>query len=88
MFWAFVGWRTKSNRASLRNEVGVSVTSMKGKLKKHYKQLGRMSVDRDFDFEWKEAVERKVSMCSSLSEVCEDEVLDRRIEREETEKRT
>ena len=42
-----------------------------------------MSVDSDFDFEWKEVVERKVSMCSTLSEMCEDEVLDRVIEKEE-----
>ena len=36
-----------------------------------------MSVNCDFDFEWKAVVEGKVSMCSSLSEVCEDEALDR-----------
>ena len=42
-----------------------------------------MSVDSDFDFEWKELVERKVSMHSSLSEVCEDEGLHREIENEE-----
>ena len=88
-FWAFVGRRTKGkkqNIASLRNEAGVSVTSTKGKLEafqKHYEQLGRVSVDSDFDFEWKEVVEGKVSMCSSLSELCEDEVLDRGIEKEE-----
>ena len=41
-FWASVGKRTKGkmqNIASLRNEVGVSVTSTKGKLEafqKHY----------------------------------------------------
>ena len=34
----------------------------------------RMSEDSDFDSEWKEQVETKVSMCSSL--LCEDEYLD------------
>ena len=62
------------------------MTITKGKLeafRKHYEHLGRVSVDSDFDFEWKEVVERKVSMCSSLSRVCEDEALDRGIEKEE-----
>ena len=35
---------------------------------------------------WKEVVQRKVSMCCSLSEVCEDEVLDRGREKEENAK--
>ena len=50
-----------------------SVTSTKSKLEKHYEQLGRVSVDSDFDLEWKKIVERKVGMCSSLSGVCGDE---------------
>ena len=33
-----------------------------------------MSEDSDFNSEWKEQVETKVSMCSSLT--CEDECLD------------
>ena len=52
-------------------------------VQKHYKRLGRVSVSSDFDSNWKEAVERKVSMCSTLSEVCEDEALDEGIEKEE-----
>ena len=52
----------------MRNEAGVSVTSMKA-FQMHYEQLGRVSVNSDFEFEWKEVVERKVSMCSSVSEV-------------------
>ena len=59
---------------------------MKGKLEafqKHYEHLGRVSIDRDFDSNWKELVERKVSMCGSLSKVCEDEALDREIEKAE-----
>ena len=43
---------------------------------KHYEHLGRVSIDSDFDSNWKELVERKVSMCGSLSKVCEDEALD------------
>ena len=49
---------------------------MKGKLEafqKHYEHLGIVSIDSDFDSNWKELVERKVSMCGSLSKVCEDE---------------
>ena len=72
--------------ASLKNEAGVSVTSTKGKLEafqKHYEHLGRVSIDSDFDSNWKELVERKVSMCGSLSKVCEDEALDREIEKAE-----
>ena len=52
------------------------MTSTKGKiqvLQKH-KDLGRMSEDSDFDSEWKEQVETKVSMCSSL--LCEGDHLD------------
>ena len=50
---------------SLRNEAGVSITSIYecGSISKAG-QLGK----------GKEAVEKKVSMCSSLSKVCEDEV--------------
>ena len=61
-FWAFVGRRTKCkkrNIASLKNEAGVSVTSTKGKLEafqKHYEHLGRVSIDSDFDSNWKELV--------------------------------
>ena len=65
----------KRNIASLRNEAEGSVTSTKGKLEvfqKHYEHLGKVSVDNDFD-NWKEAVQSKESMCSSLSEVWENE---------------
>ena len=75
-FWAFVGRRTKCkkrNIASLKNEAGVSVSSTKGKLEafhKHYEHLGRVSIDSDFDSNWKELVESKVSMCGRVSK-CE-----------------
>ena len=42
-----------------------------------------MSVDSDFEDVWREVVKTKVSMCSSLSEMHEDEVLDREIQKAE-----
>ena len=89
-FWAFVGRRTKGKKKaieSLRSDSGVSVNSTKGKLQilqKHYEELGRMSVDSDFDIEWKEQVELEVSAYGSM--VCEDEYLDREIQKGEIEK--
>ena len=64
--WAFVGRRRKGKKkatGSLRSDKGVLVTSTREKLQvlqKHYKTLGRMSKDSDFDGEWKEEVETKV----------------------------
>ena len=46
---------------------------------KNYEQLGKESVESEFNFEWKEVAEGKVRMCNSLSEVGEDEALDKRI---------
>ena len=43
-----------------------------------------MSEDSDFDGEWKEEVETKVSMCSSI--LCEDEYLDGELRKGEIEK--
>ena len=43
-----------------------------------------MSEDSDFDGEWKEEVETKVSMCSSI--LCEDEYLDGELHKGEIEK--
>ena len=85
-FWAFVGRRTKSKRkniASLRNDSGVSVTSTKGKLsilQQHYQKLGSVSVDDDFDDDWKEWVEDKVQSYSTLSSLDYDEDLDMEID--------
>ena len=70
--------RTKAkNRgtASLKGAEGVSVTSTKGKLEvlqKHYQHLGRVSVDSEFDDDWKEEVESKVEACGRTSGSCED----------------
>ena len=50
----------------------------------YYEDLGRMSEDSDFDSDWKEQVETKVSMCSSL--LCEDEYLDGELHKGEIEK--
>ena len=64
-FWAFVGRRTKGkgkNTPSLKSEAGASVTSTRGKLEvlqRHYQQLGKLSLDSNFDAEWKEEVESK-----------------------------
>ena len=55
------GW--KENITSLKSDAGVSVTSTRGKLEvlqKHYQHLGKISVDSDFDANWKEEVESKV----------------------------
>ena len=68
----FFGRRTRSKKKaieSIGSDKGVLVTSTRGKLQvlqKHYKALGRMSEDSDFDSEWKEEVETKISMCSSI----------------------
>ena len=88
-FWAFVGRRTKGkkkNITSLKSDAGVSVTSTRGKLEvlqKHYQLLGKIGVDSDFDANWKEEVESKVSSYGSMSESCEDDRLDIAIEKSE-----
>ena len=85
-FWAFVGRRTKDkkkNITSLKSDAGVSITSTRGKLEvlqKHYQHLGKIS---DFDDNWKEEVESKVSSYGSMSESCEDDRLDKAIEKGE-----
>ena len=90
-FWAFVGRRTrgkrKKNIPSLKSEAGVSVTSTRGKLEvlqRHYQQLGKLSLDSNFDAEWKEEVESNMSRYDSMSELCEYEFLDKEIEKGET----
>ena len=89
-FWAFVGRRTKVKRKknipSLKCEAGVSVTSARGKLEvlqRYYQQLGKLSLDSNIDAEWKEEVESNVSRYGSMSELCEDEFLDKEIEKGE-----
>ena len=89
-FWAFVGRRTKGKRKknipSLKSEARVSVTSTRGKLEvlqRHYQQLGKLSLDSNFDAEWKEEVESNMNRYGSMSELCEDEFLDKEIEKGE-----
>ena len=88
-FWAFVGRRTKGkkkNITSLKSDVGVSVTSTRGKLEvlqKHYQHLGKISVDSNFDANWKEEDESKVSSYGRVSESHEDDRLDIAIEKGE-----
>ena len=52
-------------------------------LQRHYQHLGKISVDSDFEANWKEEVETKVSSYGSMSESCEDERLDIVIEKSE-----
>ena len=64
----------------------MSVTSTKGKLEvlhKHYEHLVRVSVDSDFDDDWKGEVESKVEACNRMSRSCEDAFLDKELEKAE-----
>ena len=69
----FVDRRTKGkkkNITSLKSDTGVYVTSTRGKLEvlqRHYKHLEKISVESDFDANWKEEVESKVSSYGSMS---------------------
>ena len=68
----------------MKSVEGVSVTSTKGKLEvlqKHYEHLGRVSIDSDFDNDWKMEVESKVEACDRMSGSCEDAFLDRELEK-------
>ena len=88
-FWAFVGRKTKGkkkNIASLKSDTGMSITSTRGKLEvlqKHYQLLSKMSVDSEFDADWKEEVEDSVGGYSSLSEEAGDAFLDKEVEKGE-----
>ena len=88
-FWAFVGRKTKGkkkNIASLKSDTGMSITSTRGKLEvlqKHYQLLSKISVDSEFDADWKEEVEDSVGGYSSLSEEAGDAFLDKEVEKGE-----
>ena len=76
-----LGRRTKGKETSLKSDTGVSVTSTRGTLEvlqRHYKLLGKISVDSDFDVNWKGEVVSKVSSYGSMSESCEDYRLDKK----------
>ena len=45
--------------------------------------MGKLSLDSNFDAEWKEEVDSNVSRYGSMSELCEDEFLDKEIEKGE-----
>ena len=85
----FVGTRTRGkykNITSLKSKAGVSVSSTQGKLEvlqRHYEELGKVSVDDNFEADWKEEVVSALRTCSNLSEVSENDMLDRQIDREE-----
>ena len=62
------------------------MTSVMGKLdilRKHYQKLGKISVDNNFDGDWKQLVENKIDEYSRISGLCGDDFLDRKIERKE-----
>ena len=86
-FWAFIGRKTKGkkkNIASITNDTAMSITSTRGKLEvlqKHYQLLSKMSVDSEFDANWKREVEDSVDGYSSLSEEAGDAFLDKEIEK-------
>ena len=89
-FWAFVGRRTKGKRKKniplLKSEAGVSLTSTRGMLEvlqRHYQQLGKLSLDSNFDAEWKEEVKSNASRYGGMSYLLEDEFLDKEIEKGE-----
>ena len=88
-FWAFVGRKTKGkkkNIASLKSDTGMSITSTRGKLEvlqKHHQLLSKMSVDSEFDANWKEEVEDSVRGYSSLSKEAGDAFLDKEAEKGE-----
>ena len=43
--------------------------------------MGRVSVDSDFDDDWKGEVESKAEACGRMSGACEDTFLDKGIEK-------
>ena len=64
----------------------MSITSTRGKLEvlqKHYQRLSKMSVDSEFDADWKEEVEDSVGGYSNLSEEAGDAFLDKEVEKGE-----
>ena len=67
----------------MKSDTGVSVTSTRGKLEVLQRHSGKSGVGSDFDSNWKEEVESKVSSYGSMSESCEDDRLDIAIEKGE-----
>ena len=49
-------------------------------LQNHYEHLGRVSIDSDFEDDWKGEVKSKVEACDRMSEPCEDAFLDKELE--------
>ena len=63
-----------------------SWSSTQGKLevlRRHCEELGKVSVDDNFETDWKEEVVSTLQTCSNLSEVSENDRLDRQLDREE-----
>ena len=81
--------RTKGkykNITLLNSKAGVSVSSTQGKLevlRRHYEKLGKVSVDDNFEADWKKEVVSTLETCSNLSEVSENDRLNGQLAREE-----
>ena len=84
-FWSFVSRKSRGKKgtiSSLRNESGISVSSVKGKLEileKHYENLGKLGVDNDFDEEWREIVRNRVNEYENITAFSKDNFLDSKI---------
>ena len=64
----------------------MSVSSTQGKLevlRGPYEELGKVSVDNNFEADWKEEVVSTLVTCSNLSEVSENDRSERQMDREE-----
>ena len=55
----------------MKSDAGVSATGTKAQ--RHY---GQSTVDSDFDADWKQELDSKVSSNGSMSQLCEDDLLD------------
>ena len=52
-------------------------------LQSHYERLGKVSEGSNFDGDWKEEVEDRVNNCKCASELYEDELSDKVMDRNE-----
>ena len=83
-FWSFVS-RSRGKKGtifSLRNESGISVSSVNGKLEileKHYENLGKVGVYNDFDEEWREIVGNRVNEYENITVFSKYNFLDSKI---------
>ena len=76
-------WREVVEKAGSKKEFWAFVGSRtKGERKKNIPSLkSEECLDSNFDAKWKEEVESNVSRYSGMSDLCEDEFLDKEIEK-------